>query len=92
MKTLPSLKIVSRTISAIKAHSLGKIGTLINDIAKYHFARYCVLDCYGTVKFCWKLDEAHKWLKFCAPALARIVDTHADNKIVAERKHFYVAA
>lgn len=40
--------------------------------AREHFARYMVLDTYGTCQLCFTMADAMDWLKFCSPD-ARIV-------------------
>jgi hypothetical protein len=89
-KSLPVLKtsFIARTCKAVKSGSLSQICKLVNDVLKHHFARYLIVDAYGTVKMCWTLSGAIAWIPFCAPELARIVDT-LDFTTIYERRQAY---
>ena len=77
----------SRAVYALKMKSLKAFLSLANDFAAVHFARYLVLDCHGTKRFCWTIEAAHAWLPYCSEK-ARIVDT-LDFTVVAERVQKY---
>lgn len=74
---------------ALKTKSLRLLAKVGNDFLKHHYARFLVVDNHGTVIFCWTEKQALSWFPFCAPGLARVVDTR-DFSVVAERRHFYV--
>lgn len=82
---------ISRAKYAFKKRSLKLAGKLCNDIAKNLWARYLVVDSFGTVIFCWTLAGAYDWIPYCAPGLARIVDT-LDFTVVAERRQAYASS
>ena len=76
-----------RLAYALKNKNVKALATLANDFAAVHFARYLVLDCFGTKKFCWSEKGAYAWIPFCS-ANAKIVDT-LDFSILAERTQKY---
>ena len=79
---------VSRAKYAIKARSVKLALSVTNDFLKYHFAQFLVVDCHGTVKYCWTIGGAYAWLPFCAKEYAQIVETRS-HTTVAERRQVY---
>ena len=76
-----------RLAYALKAKSLKGICSVVADVAAVHFARYLVLDCFGTKRFCWTLKAAYAWFPYCS-AQAKIIDT-LDFSTIAERTQKY---
>ena len=79
--------LIRRAKYALKKRSFKLLGKVCNDIAKRQFARFLVVDCYGTFQLCWSLKGAYAWLPFCSD-FARIVDT-SDFSVICERSQAY---
>ena len=46
-------------------------------------APYCVMDNYGTYQYCWTLDAAMAWIKYCGP-IVTVMNCYTGN-VVASR-------
>ena len=58
------------------------LATKISKMARRHLAPYIVMDSFGTLQFCWSLDEATTWQPFAAPDMV-IVRRTLGQKVAA---------
>ena len=76
---------LSRLAKGIKTLSASALVKLGNDVLKHSFARYLLVDAYGTFMLFWTIKSAQRWIRCGAPELVRIVDLW-DDVVVVERR------
>jgi hypothetical protein len=83
-RTIGAIK--RRAAYAIKTRSFKLVACALGDFMRFNFARFLVVDSFGTIQFCWTLSQALAWLPLCAADFVMVVDT-LDNSTVAQRRH-----